>query len=76
MQDIGRLTVTNIKHGNGRYGPWTLVKAERDDGAVASWFSKTNDLDLGDEIEVKAAVKAHNEQYGETSLSRVRVERI
>ena len=72
----GEVTVIGKKHGEGRYGPWTMVRmVTKNQGNVLVTFATGANFnpEVGAEIEIKGTVKEHSEfnKVKQTMLNRV-----
>jgi len=73
-QDLGKVKVETVREF-AQYDSWLVkatVVAGSALGARVSWFSK-DQLEVGFETDLRAKVKSHNEQYGETQVSHVQL---
>lgn len=70
------VTVLDVRHGQGHYGPWTLVRYVLD-GSVLTWFASGEPAEalteIGATIRIKATVKKHEDRDGlaQTGVTRV-----
>lgn len=71
----GEVTVIGKKHGEGHYGPWTMIRMITNQGNVLVTFATGSNFnpDVGDKIKIKGTVKKHDEFNGvkQTMLNRV-----
>lgn len=72
----GEVTVIGKKHGEGNYGPWTMIRmVTKNQGNVLVTFATGMNFDpsIGDEIKIKGTVKKHDvfNDIKQTMLNRV-----
>lgn len=75
-QDLGTVTVRETRYMQA-YDNW-LVKGELVagpfEGARVAWFERNGEPEKGLTAALRAKVKSHNERYGETQISLVRLD--
>ena len=72
----GDVKVIGKKHGEGQYGPWTMVRmVTRNQGNVLVTFATGQNFnpEIGEDIKIKGTVKKHDVFNGikQTMLNRV-----
>jgi len=74
-QDLGTVTIRETRYMQA-YDNW-LVKGELVagpfEGARVAWFDRGSEPEKGRTAALKATVKKHNERFGETQISYVRL---
>ena len=75
-QDLGTVTIDETRYMSA-YDNW-LVKgrlvAGPFEGARVAWFERNGEPEKGSTAQLRAKVKSHNERYGETQISLVRLD--